>query len=133
MGAKAGSQAGLQTYDMFASTWFANCDMFASGSTTQGLQTYDMFASMWLTKISYVCKLCNIIPFSFVGAMAMRVAGNKEGNRKGGKGNGDSNKGVRQGMALATKWAMTTATRVVGKEESKRSKGFGGDDKVAGN
>jgi hypothetical protein len=33
MGAKAGSPAGLQTYDMFASTWFANYDMFASGST----------------------------------------------------------------------------------------------------
>jgi hypothetical protein len=33
MGAKADSPAGLQTYDMFASTWFANYDMFASGST----------------------------------------------------------------------------------------------------
>jgi hypothetical protein len=33
MGAKAGPPAGLQTYDMFASTWFANYDMFASGST----------------------------------------------------------------------------------------------------
>ncbi len=33
MGAKADSQAGLQTYDMFASMWFANYDMFASGST----------------------------------------------------------------------------------------------------
>jgi hypothetical protein len=33
MGAKAGSRAGLQTYDMFASMWFANYDMFASGST----------------------------------------------------------------------------------------------------
>jgi hypothetical protein len=33
MGAKAGSQAGLQTYDMFASTWFVNYDMFASGLT----------------------------------------------------------------------------------------------------
>jgi hypothetical protein len=32
MGAKAGSPAGLQTYDMFASMWFANYDMFASGS-----------------------------------------------------------------------------------------------------
>ncbi len=31
MGAKAGSPAGLQTYDMFANTWFANYDMFASG------------------------------------------------------------------------------------------------------
>jgi hypothetical protein len=31
MGAKAGSRAGLQTYDMFASTWFVNYDMFASG------------------------------------------------------------------------------------------------------
>jgi hypothetical protein len=33
MGAKVGSPAGLQTYDMFASTWFANYDMFASRST----------------------------------------------------------------------------------------------------
>ncbi len=33
MGAKAGSGAGLQTYKMFASTWFGNYDMFANGST----------------------------------------------------------------------------------------------------
>jgi hypothetical protein len=33
MGAKAGSRAGLQTYDMFASMWFAHYDMFASKST----------------------------------------------------------------------------------------------------
>jgi hypothetical protein len=33
MGAKAGSQAGLQTCDMFVSTWFANYDMFASALT----------------------------------------------------------------------------------------------------
>ncbi len=99
----------------------------------QGLQTYDMFASMWLTKISNVCKPCNTIPFLFIGATAMRMAGNKEGNGEGGKGNGDSDKGVRQGTALVTKWAIGTATRVAGKEESKRSKGFGGDDKVAGN
>jgi hypothetical protein len=33
MGAKAGSQAGLQTYDMFTSTGFANYDKFASGLT----------------------------------------------------------------------------------------------------
>jgi hypothetical protein len=33
MGAKAPSPAGLQTFDMFASTWFANYDMFASQST----------------------------------------------------------------------------------------------------
>jgi hypothetical protein len=62
----------------------------------------------------------------------MRMAGNEEGNGEGGKGNGDSNKGVRQGTALATKWAMATATRVVGEEESERHKGFGGNDKVAG-
>jgi hypothetical protein len=92
-----------------------------------------MFASMLLTKISYVCKPCNIIPFLFIGVMAMRVAGNKEGNGEGSKGNGDSDKGVRQGAALATKWAMATATRVAGEEESERSKGFGGNDKVAGN
>jgi hypothetical protein len=85
-----------------------------------------------LTKISYVCKPCNITPFLFVGVMAMRVAGNEEGNGEGGKGNGDSDKGVRQWTALATKWAMATATRVVCKEESKRHKGFGGDEKVAG-
>jgi hypothetical protein len=33
MGAETGSQAGLQTYDMCASTWFENYDMFASGLT----------------------------------------------------------------------------------------------------
>jgi hypothetical protein len=33
MSAKVGSQAGFQTYDMFASTWFANYDMFASRLT----------------------------------------------------------------------------------------------------
>jgi hypothetical protein len=63
----------------------------------------------------------------------MRMAGNKEGNGGCGKGNGDSNKGVRQGTALATKWAMATAARVPGKEESKRSNGYGGNNKVAGN
>jgi hypothetical protein len=33
MGVKAGSQAGLQTYDMFMSRWFTNYDVFASRST----------------------------------------------------------------------------------------------------
>jgi hypothetical protein len=33
MGAKAGSRAGLQTYDMFASILFANYDMFVSKLT----------------------------------------------------------------------------------------------------
>jgi len=33
MGAKAGARAGSQTCNMFASTWFAIYDMFASGST----------------------------------------------------------------------------------------------------
>jgi hypothetical protein len=33
MGAKVGSRDGLQTFDMFASMWFANYDMFASGLT----------------------------------------------------------------------------------------------------
>ena len=33
MGAKAGSQAGLQSYDMFASTWFVKYDMFANKLT----------------------------------------------------------------------------------------------------
>jgi hypothetical protein len=33
MGAEAGSQAALQTYDMFTSTWFAHYDMFASRLT----------------------------------------------------------------------------------------------------
>ncbi len=97
------------------------------------MQTYDMFTSMWLTKISYVCKPCKIIPFLFVGAMAMRVVGDEEGNGEGSKGDGDSNKGVRRGMALATKWAMATATRVAGKEENERGKGYGGDNEVAGN
>ncbi len=63
----------------------------------------------------------------------MRMAGNKEGNGKGNKGDEDSNKGVRGGTILVTKWAMVTATRVMGKEESKRSKGYDGNNKVAGN
>jgi hypothetical protein len=91
-----------------------------------------MFASMWLTKISCVCKPCKIIPFLFVGAMAMRVAGNKEVNGEGGKGDGDRDKDVRRGMALATKWATVTSTRVAGEEESKDSKAYGGNDEVAG-
>jgi hypothetical protein len=33
MGAKVGSHDGLQTFDMFASTWFANYNMFAKRST----------------------------------------------------------------------------------------------------
>ena len=61
--------------------------MGAKAGSQAGLQTYDMFASMWLTKISYVCKLCNIIPFSFVGAMAMRVVGNR--TRPDGQPQGD--------------------------------------------
>jgi hypothetical protein len=46
MGAKAGARAGLQTYDMFAITWFANYDMFASRSTRIAR----------LANILYVCK-----------------------------------------------------------------------------
>ncbi len=34
---------------------------------------------------------------------------------------------------MATKWAMVTATRVAGEEESKCGKGYGGNDEVAGN
>jgi hypothetical protein len=41
-----GKRAGLQTYDMFASTWFANYDMFASGSTR----------IVRLANILYVCE-----------------------------------------------------------------------------
>jgi hypothetical protein len=33
MGAMAGSHDGAQRFDMFASMWFANYDMFASGLT----------------------------------------------------------------------------------------------------
>jgi hypothetical protein len=51
-------------------------------------------------------------------AMAMRVAGNKEGN-------GNGNKGVGQRTAMATKRAMGTATRVAGKEEGKGGMGDG--------
>jgi hypothetical protein len=57
-----------------------------------------------------------------VMAIATRVAGDKEGSGKGGKGNGNNNKGVRQGTAMATKRAMATATRVVGKEEGDSNK-----------
>ncbi len=75
-----------------------------------------MFASMWLTKISYVCKPCNIIPFIFVGVMAMRVAGNEEGNGEGGKCNGDSNKWAKKRasatrvLAATTRWRATKRT-----------------------
>ncbi len=52
MGAKAGSQAGLQTYDMFASTCFANYDMFARiDKDCKACKTYDMLASTWLAKL----------------------------------------------------------------------------------
>jgi hypothetical protein len=34
MGAKAGSREGSQTFDMFASMWFANYDMSASKLTS---------------------------------------------------------------------------------------------------
>ncbi len=47
-------------------------------------------------------------------ATAMKVAGDKEGSKEGGKFDGNDNKGVRQGMATASKRAMVTATRVVG-------------------
>jgi hypothetical protein len=54
---------------MLASTWFANYDMFASGSKRNGRNAniYDMFASTQLAKISYVCKPHKIIPFLFLG------------------------------------------------------------------
>ncbi len=68
MGAKVGLRAGLQTYDMFTSTWFVNYDMFASGSTRiVRLVNIWYFESTWLAKISYVCKPCKIIPFLFIG------------------------------------------------------------------
>jgi hypothetical protein len=98
-----------------------------------GLQTYDVFASMWLTKISYVHEPCKMMPFLFIGATGMRLAGNKEGNGKGGKGNGDNNKGVRQGTTMATKGAKVTVTRVTREEESKVGKGDGNNDEVTGN
>jgi hypothetical protein len=44
--------------------------------------------------------------------------GNEEGKGKGGKSNGNGNKGVRQGMAMAMKRAMVTATSVMGDKES---------------
>jgi hypothetical protein len=43
-------------------------------------------------------------------AMAMRVAGDKEGN-------GDADKGGGQAMVMATKREMVTAARVVGKQQ----------------
>jgi hypothetical protein len=47
-------------------------------------------------------------------ATAMRVAGKEEG--KGDKGNGDSNESGRRATTMVMKSAMTTATRVVGKQ-----------------
>jgi hypothetical protein len=54
-------------------------------------------------------------------AMAMRVAGDKEG--KGGKGNGDSDKSGGQATAMAKKRAMVTAMRVAGKQGQWRQRG----------
>ena len=68
MGAKVGSQAGLQTYDMFVSTCLQiMICLQADQQGLQGLQIYDMFASMWLANISYVCKPCKTTPFLSVG------------------------------------------------------------------
>jgi hypothetical protein len=39
-----------------------------------GLQTYDMFASTWLAKISYVSELRKTIPFSFKGIGPLHCA-----------------------------------------------------------
>ncbi len=45
----------------------------------------------------------------------------------------NGNKGVRQGVATAMKRAMTTVTRVAGKEENKDGKGDGDYNEMAGN
>jgi hypothetical protein len=59
-----------------------------------------------------------------------KVGGNKEGNGKGGNGNGSSNKD--DGQAMATTWAIVTATRVAGNEEGdgKDGKGGGNNNKL---
>ncbi len=51
MGAKAGSRAGSQTYDMFVSTWFANYDMFVSKLTRIVRLAY-----IWCVYKHVVCK-----------------------------------------------------------------------------
>jgi hypothetical protein len=58
-------------------------------------------------------------------AIAMRVAGNEEGNC-------NSDKGVRQGTAMAMRRAMAAAMRVAGEEESKGGKGDGNGDEGGG-
>jgi hypothetical protein len=50
-------------------------------------------------------------------AMGMKVSCNKEGGGDSSKSNGD--KGGRQATAMATMWAVATATRLMGKEEGK--------------
>jgi hypothetical protein len=47
-------------------------------------------------------------------AMAMRVAGSKEGNDDFGKRDGNDDKGGGQATATATKRVFLTATRVAG-------------------
>jgi hypothetical protein len=75
MGAKVGSQAGLQIYDMFTSTWFANNDMFASGLTRiTRLANINIFVRTWLAKILYVCKPHKIITCLFVGICPLHHA-----------------------------------------------------------
>ncbi len=44
--------------------------------------------------------------------------GDEEGKGKGGKGKGNGDKSVGQGMAMVTKRAMATATRVGGNKKS---------------
>ncbi len=66
--AKAGSQASLQTYESLQAPGFQTMICLqVNWQGLQGMQTYDMFMSTWLAKISYVPKPCKVIPFVFVG------------------------------------------------------------------
>ncbi len=52
-----------------------------------------------------------------VTAKATRVAGDAEGKCDGGNSDGNGNEGERRRqLAMATTWAMVTATRVTAKE-----------------
>jgi hypothetical protein len=47
-------------------------------------------------------------------AMAMRVAGNKEGNGNGSKSDGNGDKGGMRAMAMGTKMVIVMTTRLAG-------------------
>ncbi len=57
---------------------------------------------------------------------ATKIAGDNEGNGEGRKVNDNGDKGVVQGMAMATKGAMATARKVAGNKEANGDSNKGG-------